>query len=606
MAVVWRGYDSKLHREVAIKEPVIAHGTDPQVAEEVRARFIREGRTAAQLSHPGIATVFGADIHESRPVIVMELIEGETLSELLKRGPLPTGAAVGIAEQLLGALAYAHERGVVHRDIKPDNVFVTDDGRVKVADFGIAHVGQGTQLTQAGTVMGTPGYMAPEQIKGEAVDARADIFSVGVMLHEMLAGTNPFCEDDAHPTTIMHRVLNEPLPDVRGGAPNVSEGIAATIAVATAMDTAERFSSATAMRRALLGEVAVAMPKVVSRKGKPSSTLRNVAIVGVALVVVGLLFWVVGSGAVQRGEAVLDSTSTAGSSGHDVSETATGDAGERPSDTDAVSELSCIFAVADDGVWVMDPDGSDPRMVAGVAGELAAGETQGEVLLGVNGLDDDFNARIILLSYSRQAEQAWEHPDSDYWWVRLAVLPADGLGVLEDYPHQVVQLAGSETLDTPVQLPLPTMMEGGWRRAAWSPDGALLLLLEDAHDSGALHLANPDGTGLKRVELSTEYGVWGLKHVAWAPDSQTFLGVSMDWNEFDPPEQIIEFDRQGRALGEIFGSDGPGIDGADYSPDGQSIVFSMDGRVYVMPVAGGTPVDVGEGRDPVWVAVGSN
>ena len=281
MAVVWRGYDSGIGREVALKEPKIDDSLDPATREELVARFIREGKTAGRLNHPGIVTIYNADVYDGRPVIAMELIEGETLSSLLRRGRLPLGAAVGVAEQLLNALAYAHARGVVHRDIKPDNVFVTDDGRIKLTDFGIAHAGGGTALTQAGTVMGTPGYMAPEQVRGEAVDARADLFSVGVMLFEMLAGENPFIADGAHTTAIMYRVLNEVLPDVRSTISEATQGLAATIAVATAKDATQRFASAEDMRRALLGEVAVAMPKAPKDGSGRSKPLMLVA-VGIA------------------------------------------------------------------------------------------------------------------------------------------------------------------------------------------------------------------------------------------------------------------------------------------------------------------------------------
>ena len=201
MAVVWRGFDPKLEREVAIKEPLVASGTPDYAVADLSARFVREGKAAAQLNHPGIVTIHAADVFDGRPAIVMELIEGETLSAILDRGPLPAPAAVAVLDQLLDAVAYAHDRGVVHRDVKPDNVFLTPDGRVKLADFGIAHVGSGATLTQAGTIMGTPGYMAPEQVTGDPIDGRADIFAIGSIAYEMLSGHNPFGATDGLPPT---------------------------------------------------------------------------------------------------------------------------------------------------------------------------------------------------------------------------------------------------------------------------------------------------------------------------------------------------------------------------------------------------------------------
>jgi serine/threonine-protein kinase len=175
MAVVWRAFDPNLEREVAIKEPVIPHGTEPAVAQELSDRFVREGKAIAALQHPGIVTVHDAGVYDGRPAMVMELVDGTTLGDLLaaeKRLDTPT--AISVASQLLDALAYAHDRGIVHRDVKPDNVFVTHDGRIKLADFGIARIADKTRFTQEGTVMGTPGYMPPEQVRGMPVDARAD------------------------------------------------------------------------------------------------------------------------------------------------------------------------------------------------------------------------------------------------------------------------------------------------------------------------------------------------------------------------------------------------------------------------------------------------
>jgi eukaryotic-like serine/threonine-protein kinase len=128
MAIVWRGFDPKLEREVAIKEPVIPLTADEATRADLAERFVREGRAAAKLNHPGIVTIHAADVYDGRPAIVMELIEGETLSGVLARGALPAPAALSVLDQLLDAVSYAHEHGIVHRDIKPDNVFVTPTG----------------------------------------------------------------------------------------------------------------------------------------------------------------------------------------------------------------------------------------------------------------------------------------------------------------------------------------------------------------------------------------------------------------------------------------------------------------------------------------------
>ena len=259
MAIVWRAWDPNLEREVAIKEPIVAPGTDAIAREELAARFVREGKAAAKLNHPGIVTIYAADIYAGRPAIIMEIIDGETLASVLERGPLSPAAAMSVIDQLLGGVGYAHAHGVVHRDIKPDNVFVTNEGRIKLADFGIAHVGASSALTQAGTVMGTPGYMSPEQVTGQPVDARADLFAIGVILHELLTGDNPFgATDGSAPTTVMYRIVHEPmveLPAQIGQALPLDIGL--VLAIATAKDPANRFADANAFRAALAGGPAV-------------------------------------------------------------------------------------------------------------------------------------------------------------------------------------------------------------------------------------------------------------------------------------------------------------------------------------------------------------
>jgi tRNA A-37 threonylcarbamoyl transferase component Bud32 len=293
MAIVWRGFDPKLAREVAIKEPVIPHGTSPEVRAELAARFVREGRAIASLQHPGIVTVHAADIFDDRPAIVMELVQGTTLSDLLKsRRRLDVPTAVSIATQLLDALAYAHAAGIVHRDVKPDNVFVTPDGRIKLADFGIARLADQTRYTQEGTVMGTPGYMAPEQVRGLEADARADVFSVGAILYEMLTGKNPFgASDGIESTAVMYRIVHESPEPAEKLNPQLPGWLGQVADVALAKDPANRYQGAEAMRTDLLGQVA-SVKAPTALPGSARSGLTAIAVVAGALVlaIVALFF----------------------------------------------------------------------------------------------------------------------------------------------------------------------------------------------------------------------------------------------------------------------------------------------------------------------------
>jgi Tol biopolymer transport system component len=217
MGDVYRARDSRLGRDVAIK--LIA---ETLAADAGRVhRFEQEARAAGQLNHPNILAVHDTGIHEGTPYLVSELLEGESLRDRLRQGSLPERKAVDYARQTAEGLAAAHDVGIVHRDVKPDNLFITNDGRVKILDFGIAKLTRpreaGTGVaglptdTAAGTLLGTPGYMSPEQVRGEIVDARSDIFNVGAVLHEMLSGRSAFARGTAADT--MAAVLKEEPAD---------------------------------------------------------------------------------------------------------------------------------------------------------------------------------------------------------------------------------------------------------------------------------------------------------------------------------------------------------------------------------------------------------
>ena len=204
MGEVYRAIDTKLDREVAIKVLSAEVANNP----ERLARFTREAKVLASLNHPNIATIFGVE----DGALVMELIEGETLGDRIKKGPIPAEEAVQIAMEIAAALEYAHERGIIHRDLKPANVMVSN--RVKVLDFGLAKVRESldpdstmTCETQLGVILGTAAYMSPEQAGGKPADARSDVFSFGVLLYEMLAGQRAFPE--ATPISAMAAILHK-------------------------------------------------------------------------------------------------------------------------------------------------------------------------------------------------------------------------------------------------------------------------------------------------------------------------------------------------------------------------------------------------------------
>ena len=217
MGEVYLAEDVRLGRKVALKL-LPAHLTRDEAA---KTRLIHEARAASLLDHPHICTVY--DIEElptGEFLLAMAYCDGETLRTRLSRGPLPVDEAVELACQMADALAEAHAHGIVHRDIKPANAMVTRTGRLKLVDFGLAHLPEATMLTATGTTLGTPGYMAPEQVRGEEVDARADLWALGVVLYEMLAGRPPFGKESLE--AVLYAVVHqapEPLDRVRPGLP---------------------------------------------------------------------------------------------------------------------------------------------------------------------------------------------------------------------------------------------------------------------------------------------------------------------------------------------------------------------------------------------------
>jgi serine/threonine-protein kinase len=256
MAEVWIAEDPVLSRQVAVK---ILH-RELAVDEDLRTRFRQEAIAAARLSHPGIVATYDTGDDDGTAYIVMQLIEGMTLRALLdERGSLPIDDAVGIAVQVADALSHAHDRGLVHRDVKPANVLVQPDGRVKVTDFGIAKAaGSKEALTRTGAVLGTARYLAPEQVNGGSIDGRTDVYALGLVTFEMLTGAVPFPADTDMAAAVA-RLTTEP-PALNSQRADVPEALGAIVDRSIARDPADRIPSAAALRDALVAENPAAAP----------------------------------------------------------------------------------------------------------------------------------------------------------------------------------------------------------------------------------------------------------------------------------------------------------------------------------------------------------
>jgi serine/threonine protein kinase len=243
---VYRARDMRLDRKVALK--VLAPGValDP----DRLARFSQEARVTALLNHPNVVAVYDVGLHDALPYVVSEFLQGATLRHQIERGPMRIRVAVARAVEIARGLAAAHEAGIVHRDLKPENIFVTDEGRIKILDFGLAKCCKETlglphedsaKPTVPGVILGTVGYMSPEQVQGAPADARSDIFSFGVILHEMIAGRAPFRRDSAIET--LHAILKDDAPELAAGS-ECSPELEAVVRHCLEKDSKARFQSA--------------------------------------------------------------------------------------------------------------------------------------------------------------------------------------------------------------------------------------------------------------------------------------------------------------------------------------------------------------------------
>jgi serine/threonine protein kinase len=247
MSSVYRAHDRLLERLVAIKVLHEQYSKNPEYVE----RFRREAQAIARLSHPNIVTVIDRGEHEGRQYIVFEHVAGENLKETVQRlGPLPVGRALALAHQAARGLAYAHQHGIVHRDVKPHNVLIDAEGTAKVTDFGIARSGEREDgITETGTVLGTSDYLAPEQAAGQRVDACSDQYSLGALLYELLVGDVPYPAPNVVTAAMRH--LNDPVPSVRSVRPEISPRVDAVVTRAMAKRPEDRYPTTDALIGAL-------------------------------------------------------------------------------------------------------------------------------------------------------------------------------------------------------------------------------------------------------------------------------------------------------------------------------------------------------------------
>ena len=521
MGEVYRAHDTRLQRDVAIKVLPAGFAGDP----DRRARFEQEAQAIAALSHPNVLAIFDTGTHDNQIFLVTELLEGETLRDRLQAGAIPVRKVIDIAIQIANGLAAAHDRQLIHRDLKPDNVFLLKDGRVKILDFGLArHVPAGggatetvAALTDPGTVVGTVGYMAPEQVRHAPVDARTDLFAFGAVLYEMLTGHRAFQRGTAAET--MTAILREEPEELAELRPDVAPGLDRIIRHCLEKEPSQRFQSARDVAFALeaLSGSATSSASKAAAAGAASAGRRPWwLIAAAALVVIGVVAtWLMLSNSTPAGTACRDGVA-------------------------AVAIGTATQATTDEGLEIHPAISPDGRFLAYSAGTA----TRMRVYIRPIG-----GGRTIALSEGKDAfeyQPRWS-PDGN----QLLYLSPTGVYIASALGGASRQLAS-----------------GRVTAAAWAPDGKRILVVRQVEVS----ILAPDGTGERALgkvseELySCDWTVHGDRIVCTQGNAPGMMPGSLFGNT--APSNLILFTAAGGPFTPI-----PGLPGLNQSP-----IWSPDGR----------------------------
>ena len=526
MGEVYRAHDTRLDRDVAIKVLPEYLTSDP---ERLR-RFEQEARATAALSHPNILAIFEMDTHDGVSYLVEELLEGETLRERLGRGPVPLRKAIDYGVQIAHGLAAAHDKGIVHRDMKPENLFITKDGRVKILDFGLARLNptkdaSGFEATQAlgtepGMVMGTVGYMAPEQVRGKTADHRADIFAFGTILYEMVTGKPGFRKPTSAET--MTAILNEEPPAISQITPTAPPGMQRVVHRCLEKNPEQRFQSASDLAFAL--------------------------------------------------EALSDSGIMGSSAAHPAQDSTSNRSRMMLA---AVAALVAVLASIAVVYFFMQPSAT-PKASNFVQ---LTHDGQPKYLIGIEG------SRLYLALPGAETSMA-EMPTSGGDPKKLPILPSANMSPLALSPD------GSEVLvldghGTPPSGPLWSVpvLSGSPRKlgdieandGAWSPDGKQIAYVF----AGSLFIANADGSGSRKVVSMKASDI--LYSPVWSRDGRQ-LRFSLR-GVIDRPARYWEVSLDGSNL-HLLHPELPGFFGqccGHWTSDGKYFVFWGSNQVWALP-----------------------
>ena len=507
MGEVYRARDARLNRDVAIKVLPSSFSADPDRLQ----RFAQEARAAAALSHPNILAIYDIGESQGAPYVVSELLEGETLRDRLRNGALSTRKATDYAQQIGRGLAAAHEKGIVHRDLKPENLFITNDGRVKILDFGLAKLTRpeladsaGDAPTQqvgtdAGTVMGTAGYMSPEQVRGKPADARSDIFAFGAILYEMLAGKRAFHGDSAADT--MSAILKEDPPELTETNRNVPPALERIVRHCLEKNPSERFQSARDVAFNLEALTDISNSSRGAVRAIPESTTRRwmLPVLGALLLVAS---WALVYGLARRGTVVTSP------SFHQL----TFRRGTIWAARFAPDGQTIIFGAAWDGqpqdIFTTRYDSADSRSVGLPAAQVLSISSTGEMAIALHPSATAFIETGTLARVPLAGGAPREILEDVQW----ADWTPDGQALAIVRRTTVLQNHLEFPIGTAIYEPL------GWvSHVRFSPRGDLLAIVDHISEGDDGRVVIIDSHGNRKASSSFFSSVEGL---AWTPDGK--------------------------------------------------------------------------------------
>jgi serine/threonine protein kinase len=536
MGEVWRARDARLKRDVAIKVLPAGLARDPDRI----ARFEREARAASALNHPNIVSVYDIGCDNGTYWIATELVRGDTLRRMIEAGPMPAPKAVDIATQVANGLAAAHAAGLVHRDLKPDNIMVTRDGHVKILDFGLAKQRRSAQdstttdLTDEGVVLGTAGYMSPEQVRGEAVDHRSDLFSFGVVLYEMLCGKRAFA--GASSVEVMNAILKDDPPELPASVP---PALGRIVRRCLEKEQARRFQSAADLAFALQPS-SPSLPRVAAPKHRPS--LKWAALAASVAALGSAYAWLSRPPLPPRITRIVQLTSTGRASGP-------------PMLTDGSRLFFNLVSSEDQG-------GAGPSEILLKGGEPVPLSVPLSGFSWVEDISPD-RTEFLMSRITSGGVELWAAP------------------LLGGSPRRLGNLMATlgGDLATGFGQPVPRRLGKAFLHqsaATWSPDGQRLVYYRE----NELHLAGSDGTELRKLA-----SVAGTPFfVRWSPDGRKLRFSVSGSGTNDTASTLWEVSVDDGQMRPLF----PGWDPLWYTccgawtPDGRYFVFQSRGNLWAM------------------------